>query len=339
MKSNKFKIALLFIFTLALFSSVNAKDYEKIIEKEFNINANGTLKIENKYGNIDIENWDKNLVQFVVTITADTNGEAKAEKIFRDIEITFPNEGPGMVHAKTVLSKVRGKFDIHYKVLAPKSLNVIIYNKYGSVNIDEIAGNSYFKIKYGSLKARNIGEKSSKPSEIDIAYSNLNIKKMKDVILNIGYGNCSIDTLGNAKIISKYSKLNFGQTNGASVESKYDRYKFQYIGGLNIESKYTNYKVYKLNGDISFTSKYGDLTVKEITTEVEALKIDNEYGHVDINLSNVSYNLNFETSYCKVRYNGKSASGEDNSGSGIVVGDAPELQIDITSRYGGINLE
>ncbi len=90
---------------------------------------------------------------------------------------------------------------------------------------------------------------------------------------------------------------------------------------------------------MSFTSKYGDLTVKEITTEVEALKIDNEYGHVDINLSDVSYNLNYETSYCKVRYDGKSASGEDNSDYDIVVGDDPQLQIDITSRYGGVTLE
>ena len=35
----------------------------KTIKKEFNVNANATVDLDNKYGSIDIQTWDQNKVQ------------------------------------------------------------------------------------------------------------------------------------------------------------------------------------------------------------------------------------------------------------------------------------
>lgn len=320
-------------------SFTNAKEHEKIVEQEFTINKDGILKIDNKYGNIDIENWDKNKVSFHITITADTWSESKAKKIFRDVEITFPSTGPTKVHARTLLNKVKGRFNIHYKVMAPKDIRIDISNKYGALNIDEVTGDTKIFVKYGSLKANSLGMSSNKPVDVEIKYSSMNVENLNNLKLMMGYGNCTIDNMKDAKIESKYSKFNFGKAQDINVESKYDNYRVNTVRKFNIDSKYTNYKIQKLIGNLDFNSKYGDIDVKSIGNYITSMKIDNEYGNIYINMEEKPYNLSFETSYCRVSYDGKSSKGENNSATGIQVGDSDKTKIRVTSRYGSVTLK
>ena len=49
-------------------------DYEKTkkIKKEYNVNANALLRINNKYGNVDVISWDQNRIEIEVTIPNST---------------------------------------------------------------------------------------------------------------------------------------------------------------------------------------------------------------------------------------------------------------------------
>jgi hypothetical protein len=65
MKAIKFKtLLLLVVFGIAINTSVRAQNdkVEKKYHKEYSVTANSKLYLENKYGDIDVRNWDKNQV-------------------------------------------------------------------------------------------------------------------------------------------------------------------------------------------------------------------------------------------------------------------------------------
>jgi hypothetical protein len=62
-------IALFFTGTI---SNVSARDeYTKVIKKEFTVNPDAQITIENSFGSVHCNNWDKDIVQIEVVITVE----------------------------------------------------------------------------------------------------------------------------------------------------------------------------------------------------------------------------------------------------------------------------
>ena len=63
---------------------------EKTISREYRVNANAKLKVDNSFGNLDIVTWDKNEVVIVVTIITNGNNEEKTQKRLDEIDVDLP---------------------------------------------------------------------------------------------------------------------------------------------------------------------------------------------------------------------------------------------------------
>ena len=55
---------------------------EKTITKEFSVNSDALLKINNSYGNLDIVTWNENRIVFEIKIITNGNNEEKVQKKF-----------------------------------------------------------------------------------------------------------------------------------------------------------------------------------------------------------------------------------------------------------------
>ena len=81
------KITFLFIALMAIPAVLNANPIDKrwahekskTIKKEFDVNSDALLRINNKYGNVETISWDQNRVEIEVTITVSGNNESKVE--------------------------------------------------------------------------------------------------------------------------------------------------------------------------------------------------------------------------------------------------------------------
>ena len=59
----------LFLALAMLFGMlVHAEDFQKSFSKNYTVNADAQVLIENQYGNVAIEVWDKNQVEILVTV-------------------------------------------------------------------------------------------------------------------------------------------------------------------------------------------------------------------------------------------------------------------------------
>ena len=87
MKKLQFKVmyAAIVLFTISAVN-ITAQKAEKEISKDYTISKGFELGIENKYGSIEVVNWDKNELSVVVLISTEAPTQDKAEEMLGKIE-------------------------------------------------------------------------------------------------------------------------------------------------------------------------------------------------------------------------------------------------------------
>ena len=110
MKAIKFKtLLLLVVFGIAITTNLQAqKDkVEKEYHKEYSVTANSQLYLQNKYGDIDVRNWDKNQVTIDVVITIYHRDRERAEKLLSFLDVEFHQEGDKIKAVTIIDSKFK----------------------------------------------------------------------------------------------------------------------------------------------------------------------------------------------------------------------------------------
>ena len=163
-----YKALFTFLLIPALVLGNNGNDWkgrhtkEKKINKEFTVNSDATLKIDNSYGNIDIVTWDENRIVIEVTITTNGNNLDKVLKKLDGINVDFSSSS-NFVSAKTRFNKSRSWWNwgnsnvnmkINYVIKMPITNNVDLDNNYGSINLDKLEGHATIECDYGEITTK-----------------------------------------------------------------------------------------------------------------------------------------------------------------------------------------
>lgn len=353
------------ILVLAVCFSVNLQaaqdEYSKDKHKEYDVNEKTLLVLSNKYGNVNVTNWQEDRVSIDVKITVDHKKEDKARELLEDINVDI-NKQDNTIGATTEFARNFNRsgglfnfgdnskeFTINYEVKIPRYLNLELENKYGDVFINEITGRADISVKYGNLKANKILRDNSKPlSQVNLAYSNGSIGEVNWLKLKLKYtpNNCNIEKATALIAVSKYSKLNVEQTSSLVSESKYDNYRLGNLTNFVSEAKYTDFRIDRVSKKINLSSQYGDFRVNKVPMEFEKIEIDNKYGSVNIGIDeNASYQLKGEANYANIDFpdSGNVSRIEKNTEtkvSGRVGKDEnTKSEVNIMTKYGNVDLK
>lgn len=359
MKAPIFKFALLLIFVQILVGNsayALSEELSKNLHKEYAADENTLLIIENKFGDIDINNWDKNKVTIDVTITVDHRSEEKAKELIDYIEVHF-NQSGNTIEAITEIedkfsrgfsfSDNNKEFSIDYKVNIPKKIKIDIENRYGSVFINEIEGHTKVAVKYGNLKINKMTRGSIKPiNEVYLAYSNGNIEECKWLNLTLKYSKLEIEEVRALIAVTKYSKLYVDKASSIVCESKYDEYRLGEITNFVASSAYTGYNINEIYKKLEFDNRYGSMDVDYVSADFEKISIKNEYGNIDIGIDpNASYNIKGYARYADIDYPSEGRVSRIKESTTLQVeglvgtdGNTKSL-VDIETKYGNIDLE
>lgn len=161
MRTIKFKILFISLILLSSNFILSAKELTKNLHKEFDVNENTVLVLQNKYGKIDIRNGQEQKVIIDVEIIVEHPSQETAQKILGYLDVEFSSSGneiKAITYINDRINKIRGsnwgnnkKFRINYTVTMPKDLDIKLSNKYGDTFIDELTGYTEIDIKYGNL--------------------------------------------------------------------------------------------------------------------------------------------------------------------------------------------
>jgi len=347
----------LFITLLILSSTLSAQEVTKEFHKEYNAGANTTLEISNRYGDVDIQNWDQDQIVIDVKVTVELPNKDKAEKLLSYIDVQF-SEGANLISAKTVIDDKFNftgwgsgskRFSIDYIVKMPIGTDLTLTNKYGNTEIDELHGLVNLDIKYGNLTAGKLTRGNVKPlNKLYLAYGKGTIAETGWLDLTIRYSNSMNIKKGQALLLdSRYSKLALGTISSVVGNCKYDNIRIESITNLVLDNGYTEVNIGLLTKKINYDGSYGSLNVDRVPAGFESLDITTRYMGVDLGIAeSANYNLDAKVSYGGLKYNEDNINiqrriVENNSTqvSGITGNeDSPASNVKISSSYGSIRL-
>lgn len=350
MKATIYKqlIALLFLFSLSL-AVAAGDDYTKTLSKAFSTKGVTKLSVINKYGDVNIKNWDKDELSIKVTITVDARSESNAKDLFEDIKITLEKQNGEIIgHTDFDMRASKNNFSVDYEIFMPKTLDVELENKYGNVFINELSGHLDLTLKYGTLRINRLLRGDEKPhNSVDISYcENSHIRRANWLKLNMAYSKIDVERSTALMVLSKYSKLYTEVGNSVVAESKYDDYKLGVLDKFIIETKYSDCSIDKLQNRLEAEMKYTDMEVEKIPASFSVIDLDAQYGEVELGIEEgASYRLDADVQYADVEYPASDRvqieQGHTDKRVKGYIGSAnnPEARISVVTRYCDVELD
>jgi len=341
----------LFLFLVMLSPILLAQNVEKtkVISEKYNVNSADKLKIDNRFGKININTSAKNEITVLVTIRAWGKNEEKANEMLAKASIKHQKNG-NLIDFETQI--VEGNININdrnglevvYEVNMPINNALEIYNKYGNVFLADFSGELDLEVKYGQLNAQKL---TGVNKNIKIAYGNCDISEIERGDLHITYGKGYIGKATTLKLYNAYANMNFDQVGDLITETKY--------GGIEIDDQlnsisgtmaYSNFKTEKLIKSLVLDVKYaGGFKVENISSTFEKIdvmaaycsvtlefeanpnfdfEIKTKYGNMSSELKNIQFKREIEESHSK-EYEGSVGKGGG--------------KVNIEAKYGNVKLE
>lgn len=324
---------------------------EKKITKSFNVSSDATLKVNNRFGNITIVTWDKNTIDFEISIKVSGNKEEKVIDRINNIDVSFDSSN-SMVSATTNIGKNKNNWwnwgkrmnleiKINYVIKIPVTNSVDLSNDYGSINVDRLEGRAVISCDYGKITTKEL--------------------LADDNILRFDYTrDCYFDYIKSAKINADYSSFTVGKANKLDINADYTKSEVELAEDVTYNCDYGSLKVLSVNnfsgngdyltlrlGDVyknaNIKADYGSIKIDKIHKNLKELIINSDYTGIKVGYDpamSFDFDITLEYSGLKGKedwnvlkrkiestdkyYRG--FYGTENSGSSIV----------INSEYGGV---
>ncbi len=294
-------ISLIFTVTVTVSAQVERK---REINKSFNVNERSTLSITNKFGDVHINSWDKNVIEVEVTITARKRSESKAEEALESVRIDFDESSSGVEIETFIRGGINNrngeKLTIDYVINMPETNDLNAKNSYGTLYVDDISGKVYLKMAYGEIK---VGELKGE-TEIKLSYGNGEVDKMGNGELYAGYSNLTIEEMGDVEITSQYSNLDIQKSKDISVSNKYGNMMVNDIQSLKGSSKYGKVAIRRLYNTLVLDIAHGSgVKVQWISKDFNWIDIDSSYSSSSLMFEKgFSAELEGYFKYCDLKY-------------------------------------
>lgn len=306
-----YRIVLIAILILPLFafSSNPIKDKhekQKTIKKEFQVNSDALVAIDNSYGNLDIVTWNENRVVFEITITTSGNNQDKVNDRLNEINVEF-EASSNSVSAKTRFSKKSkswwnwGKSNVNMKVnyivKMPMTNSVNLSNDYGSINLDKLEGKATISCDYGKITTKELMADNNvlkfdytqnsyfefiKSGTIHADYSGYTVSKAEDLKVSADYTKSKIDLVENIEYNCDYGGMTIEKANNINGNGDYlttvigDVYK-----NIDLRADYGSIKINRLNsnaGNVNIASDYVGIKIGLASGYAFDFEIDLEYA-------------------------------------------------------------
>ena len=176
MKTLRYKLVLL-LFVGALTASW-AQELEKKINRTFQVNSTITLRVDNQFGKVHIETWDKDQIDVEVVIRADMRNESRSQEFIDRVEIEI-SKSSSLISLKTEYGKNTSSrngesFSVDYTISMPVQNSLEVENKFGDIYLADLTGELDIDLKYGKMK----GGKLTGKGNIEVAFGGADIEEL-----------------------------------------------------------------------------------------------------------------------------------------------------------------
>jgi hypothetical protein len=281
---------------------------EKKINKEYTVNTDATLKVDNSYGNIDIVTWNENRIVIEVTITTNGNNEEKVQKKLNEINVAFSGSS-SLVSAKTRFNKNKSwwnwgnnnvKMKINYVIKMPITNNVDLSNDYGSINLDTLEGHAIIDCDYGKITTKELMADNNR---ITFDYTNNSyFEYIKSGEINADYSGFTVGKTNKLDIDADYSKSVIEIAEDVSYNCDYGSLTINKVNNVTGNGDYLTARFGDIYKNVSVEADYGSLKIESMTDNAGNVTIESDYMKITIGYSEgYSFDFDISLSYGSLR--------------------------------------
>ncbi len=297
------------ILHLLVFTDVSGQSIykaEKEIKKTYSLNKITELGVDNAYGNIHIETWDKNQIDVLITIKVEKRSQSQAQQMVDEVDVSISgSENTGSIRFtsrmnRNMHNRRNESFRIDYDIQIPKNSPIDIRNKYGNLYLSDLNATADVKVSYGKVRINEINGKAN----FDLAYGGGEIEKLSNGFIDIKYSNLYIAEAQDIDIDCQYSNIEFGKLRELELSDKYGNIEIDEITSLKGHIKYAGIRIETLKKSIDMEASYGDgIKIRRISKGFDFVKIDSDYVTTQLTFERgSSAKVNAYTKYGKLKY-------------------------------------
>ncbi|NCD70282.1 DUF4097 domain-containing protein [Mucilaginibacter agri] len=268
--------------------SGDAFEKTKSYSKSYSADGNDRLQLDNTFGKIIVNTWNKNEVKVDIQIKADADQEDEAQKLIDKVTIADSKDG-SLISFKTNYdrdgnnnwgnwfgsgkSHVR-KIEINYTVYMPAKMPLTVSNKYGSTQLPDLSGKLIINSSYGSLTAKNL---SNSTNEIKVRYGSATIDNLSGSIIDVAYGNLNLGESDNLNADVSYGSAKIGKlTTSGNINARYSGTVqvtdvAKSVKNLSVNTSYSGVKLgigNDQNADFDITVRYGSFSYGDVPVSI-----------------------------------------------------------------------
>jgi hypothetical protein len=191
-------------------------DKKKNISKTYTVGPNDKLEIENSFGNVVINTWDKKEIKVDVEIGAKASTEEKAQQMLDEISVKEDQSG-NTISWRTDIGDINDdrhgkhknndendrKFYIDYTVYMPASNALTIENSFGKTKVPDFNGQVNLTSKFGGLTTGKLAN----VDEIDVEFGDADLGPIHNGDITFKFNSRSFieKVSGSVKVKSEFS--------------------------------------------------------------------------------------------------------------------------------------
>ena len=298
--------ALLLIPTLVLGSNnpewngIHSK--EKTIKKEFTVNSNATLKVDNSYGNVNVYTYSGNKILIEVTIKTNSNDEDKAQKKLDNISVDFSGSSD-YVSARTIFDNEKSKswwnwgsnnnvnMEVNYVIKLPITNNVDLSNDYGSINLEKLEGRATISCDYGKITTKEL---MADNNSLSFDYTNNSyFEYIKSGKINADYSDFIVAKAKQLTITADYTKSVVKIAEDLTYACDYGSFTAENVNNLSGNGDYLTLVLGDVYKNVNINADYGSIKIGRMTSNAGNVYIESDYTGITIGYD-ASYNFKFE---------------------------------------------
>lgn len=286
--------------------SLNAQEtVTKKVEKSARFSSSGTMQINNTYGDITINGWNKDFIDITVAIEVTNKKKDKAQELLNRIKAEFKiNESLALIttviEEKSVgfFAKYFNKvnpFDedmsdvkIDYTITLPYQSEIALTNRFGDVIFTGWTGKLKANLEHGDMWINDAISRA----HITSKFGQIKTKNLSYGSISVENGELQVEEAHQLYISSSGSTIFLEKVQVLDITSSKDKIDINTVGNLQGSINFSNVKVNSLLEELGVTAKVADVKIEHIEKENPKLFIEQESSEFNINISGVSFAFN-----------------------------------------------
>lgn len=327
-----------------------AIEKRKTVTKLFDVDANDALVVDNQFGQVSVELWDKPEIRIQIVITANSDTDERTQALLDAVTIddkrtsnqitVRTNVLPGNQSNWSFRSAKSGKEQhngvrINYEVSMPRQNALTVRNRFGNTAIPAFQAPLTVYNRYGNFSADNL---ANRQNAIDVAFGRADIRTLDGGKVDVSYGNLDLDRANVLTLINKFGKLKIGEVGRLDADIDYSgaeigtlresgRIKLSFSGGFRIG------QVLKTADNVDIQASYSSV----------ALPVDSN-NNCDFDVTVTYGNFNY-ASGPTMQFTSNPDEKKDNYGARLTkqyigkVGRGSATKIRIVSKFGNVSFK